>query len=125
MSTFAQETDGDLKIVNGQLVLVTRVADCVAIELRNRFLFVKGEYFLDTQLGVPYLAFIWVKNPDLLLIRSLFRKIILDTNGVTSVLDLSLDFNSSTRKLSFTFRAQCEDGNVVNGGSNQPFIVEP
>lgn len=125
MSTFAQETDRDLKLTNGQLVLVTRVADVVAIELRNRFLFLKGEWFLDTRLGVSYIAFLFVKNPDLLLIRSLFRKVIIDTNGVTDVLELTLSFDASTRKLAFTFRAQCEDGNVVAGGSDQPFIVEP
>lgn len=125
MSTFAQETNGDLKITNGQLVLVTRVADVVAIELRNRFLFVKGEWFLDTRLGVPYIAFIFVKNPDLLLIRSLFRKIIIDTNGVVDVLEMTLGFDSTTRKLAFTFRAKCVDGNFVLGGSDQPFIVEP
>jgi len=125
VSTFAQETNGDLKITNGQLVLVTRVADVVAIELRNRFLFVKGEWFLDTRLGVPYLAFVFVKNPDLIAIRSLFRKVIIDTNGVVDVLEMNLSFDSTTRKLSFTFRAQCVDGNVVSGGSDQPFIVEP
>lgn len=125
MSTFAQETDNDLKLVKGQLVLVTDPAEATAIELRNKFQFVKGEYFLDTRQGVPYFGFVFVKNPDLLLIRQLFRTIILSAQAVKRVLELTTDYDSSQRKLSFSFRAETDSGKVITGGSGQPFIVEP
>lgn len=125
MATFAQETDNDLKLVAGQLVLVSSVAEAAAIQLRNRFQFVKGEYFLDTRIGVPYFGFVFVKNPDLLLIKQLFRTIILGTPGVKSIIDLTTSFDSAARTLSFSFRAFADDGAVIAGGSGQPFIVEP
>lgn len=125
MSTFAQETDNDLALVAGQLVLVRDVAECAAIQLRNRFQFVKGEYFLDTRQGVPYFAYVFIKNPDVLLIKQLFRWVITTTPGIKAVLELVTRFDSAARKLFFSFRAQADNDKIIAGGSGQAFIVEP
>lgn len=125
MSTFAQETTNDLKLEAGQLVLVTDPAEAAAVQLRNRFQFVKGEYFLDTREGVPYFAYVFVKNPDLLLIKQLFRTVILSTPGIKDVLELTTSYDSSARNLEFGFRALTETDEVISGGSGAPFIVEP
>lgn len=124
MSTFAQETDNDLKLVGGQLVLVTDVAEAAAIQLQNRFRFVKGEYFLDTRQGVPYFDLVFVKNPDVLLIKQLFKTVILGTPGIASIVNLTTVFDSKARKLTFSFRALADNGKIVTGGSGAPFIVE-
>lgn len=123
MSTFQQESDRDLSVVNGQLVLVQDQATAIAIKLRNRFLFVKGEYWLDTRIGVPYRELIWVKNPDLLLIKSLFRQVILSVPGVASVPLLDIAFDRAARILTFNFSAVTDDGATITGGSDTPFIV--
>ena len=125
MSTFAQETDNDLKVVNGQLVLVTDVAEEAAICLRNKLQFVQGEWFLDTRVGMPYFAFFFVKNPDLLLLRSLLRTAILSVEGIDSIIDLNTTLDKARRKASFKFRARAANGKIITGGSGQPFIVEP
>ncbi len=124
MSTFAQETDNDLQLREGKLVLLTDVAEVAATALRNRFQFVKGEYFLDTRQGVPYFGLVFVKNPDLLLIKRLFRSIILATPGVASCPELTVEFDSAARVLSFDFLAIADNGKKIVGGSGQPFIVE-
>ena len=124
MSTFAQTTDNDLALDKGQLVLVTDVASEVAIVLRNRFKFVKGEYFLDTRIGVPYFDVILVKNPSVLLVRRVFRDVIMSVQGVKQIIDLKVSLNAKTRKLSFSFRVQADNGKIITGGSGQPFIVE-
>lgn len=125
MSTFAQTTDRDLALPNGQLKIVRDVAEEAAIVLQNKFLLVKGEWFLDTRVGAPYMTYVYVKNPDLLVIRQVFRKIILSTQGIKEIINLSLDFNRGARRLSFSFRALADNGRIVSGGSGQPFIVEP
>lgn len=125
MATFLQTQDNDLALDKGQLVLVTDVAEEAAIVLRNRFRFVKGEYFLDTRQGVDYFGLIFVKNPDVLLIRAYFRRIILSVQGIKRVVELKTSRNDKTRKLSFSFRAQADNGKFITGGSGQPFIVEP
>lgn len=124
MSTFAQTSDGDLLLTKGQLTVLHGAA-AAAVELRNKFLFVKGEFFLDTRQGVPYFTYVFIKAPDLALIKSLFTKIILSVQGMTSVDALNLDFDRATRTLNFDFRATYLDGSVITGGSGQPFIVEP
>lgn len=125
MSTFAQTSTQDLSLTNGQLVLVTNVAEETAIELSNKFRFVQGEYFLDARQGVPYFGLIFVKNPDVLVVRQIFRNIILSCQGVKDIPTLEVSLDSKTRKLSFTFRARTIDGRIVTGGSGLPFIVEP
>lgn len=125
MATFEQETDNDLKLVEGQLVLVTKNSEAAAIQLKNRFQFVLGEWFLDTQQGVPYFAYVFVKNPDVLLIRQLFRTIILGTPGITSVPEITVDYVASSRTCTFSFRAVTDEGLIITGGSGQPFVVLP
>lgn len=123
MAVFEQ-TDGDLTIRGGQLVLVTDVAQAAAIELRNKFLFVEGEYFLDTREGMPYFKYVFKKNPDTLVIKSIFSQIIRAQQGVKTLLSISVT-RTPDRKAKFSFRALCDDGEIIAGGSDQPFIVEP
>ena len=108
----------------GQLTLVTDVASEVAIVLRNRFKFVRGEYFLDTRIGVPYFEAIFRKNPDVLLIRRVFRDIIMGVQGVKQIIDLKVSLVAKTRKLAFTFRVMADNGKIIVGGSGVPFVVE-
>lgn len=112
-------------ISEGRLVLVTDIAEVAALELRNRFLFVKGEYFLDRRQGVPYFDVVFVKNPDVLLIRSLFRKVILSVQNILSIQSLVVTFDNAARKLFFSFQALAANGRIISGGSDLPFIVEP
>jgi len=125
VTTFAQESNNDLKLVNGQLVLVDDVAECAAIELNNKLQFVEGEYFLDTRQGVPYFTFFFVKNPDILLLRQILRNVVMSVQGIASIIDIQTSLNNATRKASFSIRARAANGKIIVGGSGQPFIVEP
>jgi len=124
VAVFALDSNGDVLIRNGQLVLVTDAAECAAIELRCKFLFVKGEHFLDTREGVPYFQYVFKKNPDTLVIKSLFSQIIRAQKGIKSIISLNVT-RTKDRKGRFSFRALTDNGRVVSGGSNEPFIVEP
>lgn len=125
MSTFAQTTDGDLALTLGSLTLVTDVAEEAAIELQNKLKFARGEYFLDTREGIPFFEKVFVKSPDLLALRELYRNVILSVPGIKSVAELTVDFDDSQRKASIAFRAVADNGRIIVGGTGQPFIVEP
>jgi tRNA U54 and U55 pseudouridine synthase Pus10 len=113
-----------MSLTKGQLVLVTNEADQAAIEISNKLAFVLGEYFLDTRQGVPYQVLVWKKNPDLLLVKQMFRQVFLSVQTVSEVLSLDATLDKRTRELSFSFRVRSTDGRVVTGGSGRPFIVE-
>ena len=124
MSTIAQTPSGDLALGFGlRLSLVRRVADSTAIKLRNRMMFFQGEWFLDTRLGVPYRKFVFLKNPQIPLVKQMFRKVIEGTPGIAEL--LRLDLTSNKRVLRVDFAARTEDGFVISGsGLDSPFIVE-
>lgn len=125
MSTFAIDPlTNDLLFVNGELVLVTTVHEEVAIVLNAKFQHVKGGWFLDVREGFPWFEVVLVKNPDLQIIKGVFRQVILDTQGVTDVTQLELAFDSPNRVLTGTFRVLCDDGVTIVGGPGNPFIVE-
>jgi hypothetical protein len=112
MSDFALTTDGDLDISRDDIFFVTG-ADAVAQHLKIRLRFVKGEWFLDQRVGIPYYSQIWVKNPNLAAIRSTYRNAILSTPGVDAIERLDLGFEAATRELTLSFSARLEGESVA------------
>lgn len=126
MSAFQMTGDGDLALVyastgRSNLAIVADPSVAKAIKLRNRFLLFLGEWFLDTRIGVPYFQFLFVKNPDVALVRRMLRRVIESVGFLVETLDLTYD--PSARTLAFTFSAT--DGpRKIEGGSGTPFIVD-
>jgi hypothetical protein len=94
--------DGDLSLVDG--------IDAIRQHLKIRLQFFRGEWFLDTRLGVPYFEEILRKSPDLNVVQSLFRDVIRTTPGVVEITEFALDYEGTTRTLSLDFRALTTDG---------------
>lgn len=109
---------------SGQLQLETDAVIAAAIKLKHRFQFFKGEWFLDTRIGVPYFTTILgIKKPNIEIIRRMLRRIILSCPPIVTVEKLDVYFLPASRTLVFEFQAKAVDGRVVTGGSGQPFIV--
>lgn len=94
---------GDLRLTNGQLTLVDG-NDAVRQHLINRLRIFLGEWFLDRRIGIPFFRDILVKNPDRPAIRSIFRRTIRETPGITAVDELLLTVRSD-RSARLDFRA--------------------
>lgn len=100
---------GDLVVNNGDLLLIDtaeRVAQQILITLR----FWRGEWFLDTRDGVPYLEYILIKNPNENHIRQILTEKITSVDGVTAVTAMDLAMNSKQRILAVTYTVQTEYG---------------
>ena len=69
---------GDLAIENGHFVLARGVG-YVRQKLSVRFKFFLGEWFLDLREGVPYYRDVFTWNPNLPVIRALFRRVAIKT----------------------------------------------
>jgi hypothetical protein len=102
-------TTRDLAIENDAFVLVDGL-DAIRQELEIALSFFKSEWFLDTRLGVPYFEKILGQKPRLNVVKEIFREAIMLVNGVESIFDLNVDFNSSSRICSVSFRAATIEG---------------
>lgn len=99
----------DLVFENGDAVMRANLAQAIKI----RLLFFKNEWFLNTELGIPYFESVFKKAPNLDLARAAFRKAIAETPGVVRVnsVDVALD---SARNLTVTWNAE-GDSAAVSG----------
>lgn len=95
----------DLLIVNYDLVLVDGV-DQVLQSIKMRLLFFAEEWFLDTSRGMPYFDTIGTKNPDMAIVDSIFKSTIVETIGVTNLVEYLSDFNKTERKLTISFKVE-------------------
>lgn len=114
MADIKLTADGnDLDVSSGGLELVTDPLDVVSQRLKIGLRFVKGEYRLDTSRGIPYFEDVFKKDPDLLVVRTLLRDKIQDTDGVVNITSFDLALDSATRKLSVGFSCQVEDAETL------------
>jgi len=107
--------------IEGRRIVLVRGDEQIAQKLRTRLKFFLGEHFLDTTLGIPYYREVFKKNPNLNLLRSLFRQAILTTPQVVSVEELLLEINSATRTLEVSFKARIDTGAEI---VISPFVIE-
>lgn len=91
--------------------------------IRLRFFY--GEWFLDPTQGLPYFQYVFVNNPDLRLIESIFRRVILGTPGVATLETFSLTFDAQRRQLFPVFVGRLTSGQRFTSDDFGPFVVAP
>jgi hypothetical protein len=101
--------------------------EAIAQKLRQRLRMFRGEWFLDTRLGAPYLReaggiVFGVKGPNTPAINAVFRQIILGVPQITKVQSLSFKVDAPSRKGSLDFVALLDDGRTLTAVS-EPFIL--
>jgi hypothetical protein len=102
-------TTHDLYYANYDLATVEGI-DYVRQKLKIRLQFFYGEWFLDNTEGVKLFDNVFVKNPNLRLVASLFKTVILETRGVLSLIEYTQVFDKALRKLTITFRVNTRYG---------------
>lgn len=96
--------------------------DAVLQRVKVRFRFFLGEWFLDQRLGIPYYRDILIKNPDILLITTIFRRVLTTTPGVARVATFKAQLLTTERKLLCDFVAFLSDGSKIIALA-EPFIL--
>lgn len=109
----ALDTDGDLKVEAGDLVLVSG-ADAIVQAVRIRLQFFRGEWFLDLSAGLPWFQSVLIKNPDPNILHTVFRDEILGTPGILSLSSLTLTSDTAARTLTVRYRADSDVGELVS-----------
>lgn len=91
---------GDLNITEfGDITLTESVRQAVRI----RLLWFFSEWRLGPEFGVPYFEEFFIKNPNIMLIRSIVREQVKSVDDVIEVRNLSIDLNKQTRLLVIRF----------------------
>jgi hypothetical protein len=94
VTDFLLGDDDDFVVRNGDFAMATdKVGIKQSIDIRLSF--VRGEWFLDESIGIPYYEVIFVKNPSLVVVREVFREALDDTPGVLEILALDVGYDGN------------------------------
>lgn len=90
----------DLYLDASGSLAVVRDTEAVGQHARQRLMTYLGEWFLDREVGVPWIRDIVGHGYDPVMAESVLKAEILDTDGVTDINSFSVRFDNSTRGLS-------------------------
>ena len=116
---FFDNATKDIVLENGDLKLTSDVdtAEGIRQDLAARLQTFQGEYFLDevgNQVGVPWIQEIFqVKPLPLEKTDSIIRNTLLSTDGVASVNELKLGFETGDRGLLIDFTCTTDEGVLI------------
>lgn len=102
-------------------------SEFVSQKIENKFLFAFGEWFLNQEIGIPYLAEdnndrdsntknILVKNPDLNFINSLYKTELktMQTDGeIQDIISFNSVFDAANRRFVLNFSVKLNNGEIV------------
>ena len=93
---------GDMPVTDD--IRFTQGIETVVQLIELRLSAVQGEWRYDLDNGIDYLGEIWGAKPDKARIASIFRKVLIDTEGVDRVTELTVDYNDTTRVFSIDWQ---------------------
>ena len=86
---------------NKQLTILTDL-DALKCKVEQRLRFFLGEWFLNTSDGIPYFQQIFEKPVNDGLIISLINNDLIQETDITSIDDVSIDFDRMNRNFTYT-----------------------
>jgi hypothetical protein len=122
MSTTERTSTGDLVLPR---VIVTDPASVALQTILDTLALWQGSWFLDLSAGFPWLqAVLGQKNPNVTLVKGLLQQAILYCPYVVSVTALVF-YSAAQRAFAYNFQALLNTGQIITGGSNVAFQVQP
>jgi hypothetical protein len=82
-----------------------------------------GEWFLDKNQGMPYLQKIMIYDPDVVVIRSLFRKALLTVPGTKDVRELRVAIDRESRRIRIEQLSTVLINNSIVTLTERPFVL--
>lgn len=104
--------DGDLMIEGFDLQLTTD-SEIVAQRLKQALSTFKGEWFLNSELGIAYYESILGAKNSLQAIKAIFVDAIKRVDGVSELTKFDLKFNDDKRILSINFNVIDDFNNLI------------
>lgn len=117
MKSRALDENNDIFIRRRSIAFVEDGAEVVQ-HVRSRLLFYFAECAWDTSAGVPYFQRVFVKPMNLPDTEAILKATIIETFGVLRLLDFTMTFNSTTRRLAVAYEAETTYGVVIGATLN-------
>ena len=103
----------DLAVGATDLLLVEQ-EQAIGQHLAQRLKTFSGEWFLDLRVGVPYFSQVLVKNPDPVVLDSVFKSEIIQTPGIVELRSFDLALDAAVRQLKLGFKAVSDAGTIIS-----------
>ena len=107
------QNTGDLLELENQIQQVTGL-DAIAQAIYSDLKTFLGEYWLNREIGVPYIQVIFVKSTDFSISKTILKDAILNREEVIEVTEFEAEFIGNERKLSIVFSAKTTEGFIEN-----------
>lgn len=104
----------DIVFVNGQTTVTKTQSEIVAQRLKITLYTFLGEWFLDTDVGVPYFQQVFGKVRSKAAIDTVFQNIIAADPGVVEIREFTSSMSAGDRGYSMTFKVRVADGSVTD-----------
>ena len=128
MSTLALNSNNDVYFtLAGRLATIeNKNSDAEILQrIKVRLRFFKDEWFLNSEHGVPYfrdiveteasdIYILGSKSLDLNILESIFREQILDVEGVKGLIESSVDYVGTQRKITYFFQVVSINNTKIN-----------
>ncbi len=101
------EDESDWTFVSGAIA--------IAQEIKVGAQIMKGSWYFDRNVGIDYLENIFVKSPDLRLVRLEFWNFLASVDGVMNVKAVDLRVDTASRTLFVTFEVETDFGTISDG----------
>lgn len=103
---------GDIDTSFGDLILTTGSEE-IKQNIRIRLRFFQGEWFLNTDIGIPYFRSFFIKNPNLALIRSIIREAVEGVPKIQSVTKVNTEIMTGSRELKVNIEATTDLNEIL------------
>ena len=113
MRTLKLTDSGDIDLT-GNTLNVLEGTDELDQYIRTLLNIRKGEWFLDTDLGLSH-ENLFSKNPDLEFVRLDIIEVLGQEPRITEIVELDISFNNQTRNATIEFTVRTVNGDIVNG----------
>jgi hypothetical protein len=120
MIDFGLGRDHDLALGKDQDLTLIDGAESVRQQIEIMLLTFLGEWFLDTDVGIPYFERILIKSPDRAQIEAILRAKVIAIDGVDQVTELDIQYEAATRRAVITLNAHTTYGLVPVVAKQQP-----
>lgn len=104
----------DIEIVNGDFVVCHNDIETISQSISIRLKTLAGEWFLDENIGIPYLTKVLGKKPNLAFLKQLISKEINAISGVKELSDFSFEEDAACRKITINFKAILFNQSIIN-----------